>query len=146
MKVLLSCVFVIIELLTIVHLASALLLPDLTNRMTCCCQCRMLTCVATDLAAGRQSDPSLEPVPAREGAAGDCEQAGSHRASTGSPVHLHGLCDTAEEPCGVHALWSYLLLWLLDESQGRRRACVYRMQQSADYWVCGQPSSGGTGD
>ena len=79
-------------------------------------------------AAGTKPGPGIDAVTAGEGAEGHCQQAGPHRAGSRSPIHMHGLRLTTEESGGVHALWPYLLLWLPDEGQIRRRACVSRMQ------------------
>lgn len=64
----------------------------------------------------------FDAITAGEGAACNSEQTGTHRASSGGAVHLHGMRYPTEEPCGVHPMWAHLLLRLLDEGEGWRRA------------------------
>lgn len=86
--------------------------------------------------AGTKPGPGSDAVTAGEGAESNCKQAGPYRAGARSPIHVHGLCLTAEESGSVLALWPYLLLWLPDEDEKRRRACVSRMQQPASFRIC----------
>lgn len=94
------------------HLLFSAVLPPHT--FVCCTGCTKCT----------RSKPCavFDAITAGEGAACNSEQTGTHRASSGGVVHLHGMRYPTEEPCGMHPMWAHLLLWLLDEGEGWRRA------------------------
>ena len=94
---------------------------------------RTLAQVAVCLHAGYSTGITFT---ARARTEGHSQQAGAHRASTGSAVHLHGMCSTPEESSGLYPVWAYLLLWLPYEGQSEWGACVSRVQQPACQWLC----------